>query len=443
MLTHQVGKICLFMLSAGLLLSPVLAEEPVTRNVPILVAPDYSGESSVGMAANGDFVVAYSVNEDSLEVYKRAFKADGTPWDDEDVHVNTFTRYEQAHPSVGIWANGNYVIAWHSYTQGGLKATSIVFRGYKANGGALCSETVLMPATGEGLTHDRQRPVVAVYNNGDTEDGFLVIGTESQHSLRGRKMKKDCTAGNLAETRFSNIGWIGQYGYHGHGIAVNDGGNAVVFGGNGHPDDPNTQRARYWLYDDQSASFLGGDSGFVSYTTPNACGEKDVTNAEKRWGCDVAMNGAGHGVFVWMVNSTDDEKGDRDMDIVARRFILSGTTLSFLDEKELVVNVTTAGDQFAPRVAIDQDGRFMVVWKDETENIYGRIFGTAGLAESENEVKLNQASAGSGWKSFFPDVAVNKGGKGSMDFVVVYGYSSDGKQKDLYAVTGSASAGKI
>jgi hypothetical protein len=70
----------------------------------------------------------------------------------------------------------------------------------------------------------------------------------------------------------------------------------------------------------------------------------------------VVVDGQGRFLVVWQSELVDGS----GYGIVARRFATSGTPLS----AEFVVNVTTQADQREPRVAMQPDGDFLVSWED-------------------------------------------------------------------------------
>lgn len=67
--------------------------------------------SSVATDADGDFVVAWHSNQDgvSFDVYAQRYSAAGVPQGSE-FRVNTTTANTQAYPSVGMDADGDFVI---------------------------------------------------------------------------------------------------------------------------------------------------------------------------------------------------------------------------------------------------------------------------------------------------------------------------------------------
>ncbi|MCP4000192.1 MAG: T9SS type A sorting domain-containing protein [Gammaproteobacteria bacterium] len=99
----------------------------------------------------------------------------------------------------------------------------------------------------------------------------------------------------------------------------------------------------------------------------------------------VAMDSTGNFVVVWESDGTD---GD-GYGIYGQRYNSDGTTSG----SEFNVNSSTAGNQRFPDVAMDQTGRFAVVWMDDTKDgsgwgVYGRRYNSNGTTYgSEFRVK--------------------------------------------------------
>jgi hypothetical protein len=72
----------------------------------------------------------------------------------------------------------------------------------------------------------------------------------------------------------------------------------------------------------------------------------------------VAVDGQDRFLVVWESELADGS----GYGIVAKRFASSGVPLS----AELVINTTTSGDQLEPRVAMEPDGDFIVSWEDHS-----------------------------------------------------------------------------
>jgi len=128
----------------------------------------------------------------------------------------------------------------------------------------------------------------------------------------------------------------------------------------------------------------------------------------------IAMADDGRFVVTW-VNPQQIE-GNYDSDVMARRFAPDGTPLG----NEFLVSDSTTGLQSAPKVAMAGDGRFAIVWQEVetsgamTDDIRLQIFNAAGEAlDPEADVLVNSYTTG---MQYSPDVAIDDQGR----FVVVW-----------------------
>jgi hypothetical protein len=82
---------------------------------------DQQTKPHVAMDANGDFTIAWSSrgqDGSSYGVYAQCYSATGEP-DGSEFRVNTYTTLNQEDPVVGMEANGDFVVVWHSVGQDG------------------------------------------------------------------------------------------------------------------------------------------------------------------------------------------------------------------------------------------------------------------------------------------------------------------------------------
>ncbi|MFA6133899.1 MAG: CARDB domain-containing protein [Phycisphaerae bacterium] len=104
-------------------------------------ASDQQNCPSAAIDADGNFMVAWRSNGqdgNSWGVYAQRFAANGERLGEE-FRVNTYTSGEQRDPSVDMDADGNFVIAWHSYGQDGDN-WAVLARRYAADGSPVGSE---------------------------------------------------------------------------------------------------------------------------------------------------------------------------------------------------------------------------------------------------------------------------------------------------------------
>jgi hypothetical protein len=124
---------------------------------------------------------------------------------------------------------------------------------------------------------------------------------------------------------------------------------------------------------------------------------------------DVAIDDSGRFVVVW----EDDQDGDGSYEIRVRGFNANGSE-RFSDR---MVNVVSSGQQTAPSVACDASGNFVVAWEDDQDGnglyqILARGFTAAG-AQRIAPFTVNSVSAG---QQFDPVIGMDADG----DFVVAW-----------------------
>ena len=140
---------------------------------------------------------------------------------------------------------------------------------------------------------------------------------------------------------------------------------------------------------------------------------------------DIAMNS--DSVIVVWTSSDSDQEG-----ITGRIFDPNLTALT----NEFAINSTVAGKQCQPAVAINDNGRSIVVWKSgsvPSRSVSGRLFDTAGAPVT------TEFTVASGGDNFAPSVAVDASGlitvawsirPGALNYNVAYRqYNPDGSPK--------------
>ncbi len=127
--------------------------------------PEYT-EGTVVMDGDGDFVVAWSgftpFHVTNYDIYARRYDANGTPQGSE-FRVNTYTTGSQGGASIGINADGDFVIAWGGY--------GVFAQRYDTNGNPSGSEFRVNNYTAGG----QHSPSVAMDDDGD----FVIVWVSS------------------------------------------------------------------------------------------------------------------------------------------------------------------------------------------------------------------------------------------------------------------------
>jgi len=131
----------------------------------------------------------------------------------------------------------------------------------------------------------------------------------------------------------------------------------------------------------------------------------------------VAIDDDGDFVVVWSSESQDGSS----QGIYAQRYSASGVPQG----GEFLVNTYTPGAQTYPRVAIDSNGGFVIVWDSELQDgsslgVYGQCYSATGVPQG-GEFRVNQYTTGA---QAYPAVAMDADG----DFLVTW--QSDGQDGD-------------
>jgi hypothetical protein len=136
----------------------------------------------------------------------------------------------------------------------------------------------------------------------------------------------------------------------------------------------------------------------------------------------VALDGAGNSVITW-TTAGQDGAGTA---VYARRFGAAGAAQG----AEFRVNATTTGDQQYSRVSADATGNFVIAWASAGQDgsgrgIYAQRFSANG-AKRGGEFQVNQVTAG---EQFAPTVAGDDAG----GFVVTWTGAQDGDMFGVFA----------
>ncbi len=130
---------------------------------------------------------------------------------------------------------------------------------------------------------------------------------------------------------------------------------------------------------------------------------------------DITQDANGNFIAVWV-----DEVNYTGWEVVARRFNADGSTRG----NEFIVNTTTTGDQYLPRIAARPNGAFVVVFIDRSDfSVQARLYGADGVALGD-QFQVNTTS------SIFLNPAVAMAADGS--FVVAWEYPLSGTTDILY-----------
>lgn len=315
----------------------------------------------------------YSSSGRSNEIIARRFDPNGTPLDADEFQVNTVREGNQTAPAVAANADGAFLIAWHGP---GLDAEDIFARLFDPNGVALTDEFLVNTDTEGQQIHPR----VA------TGSGTFVAVWESRHTNQFGSIRS--IRGHLFDGSAAPLGSEicideGIHDARYPGVAMDAAGRFVVA----------------WLQDRTTKAVMARcfDANGVALGEPfqvNATGFGSLTRPV------VAMSDSGDFVVTW----DGDAKRAADDDVHARCFDPNGTPRT----DQFTVNSLCEGAQQWPAVAIDETGKFVVVWQHDhgdpnlATDVWARQFDATGLPVGE-QFQLNGYVAG---KQQSADVAI-------------------------------------
>ncbi len=327
---------------------------------------------SLAMNSNGDFVVAWASYSNFNSIYdiKARLYKNNIPIGNEFL-VNTYTTNSQTNPSVAIDAFGNFIIVWESWYQDGSDR-GVYAQRFDNNGNKVGSEFLVNSTT----LYGQSRPVIKYFN-----DGKFIFVWES--------WRQDVTT-------------IGGYGVFAK-IFNPDGTTAV------NEFQINTYTADYQWYADVETfsdnSFVvtwcsweqDGFDGGIYYQRFNSSGQKigeevlvNKTTNEYQWLPKVKKLGGKNLAFVW---SSWKQDGSRE-----------GVYATFFDEQdkrfafETQVNTYSTQFQWEPDFIVKDTNTILVVWASWGQ--YGKDYEIIGRKISPEkpmgQIKKNTYTHNSG-----------------------------------------------
>jgi hypothetical protein len=318
----------------------------------------------VGMDGDGDFVVvweSYGQDGDSWGIFAQRYDSSGSAVGAEFL-VNTDTTSSQASAAVGMDGDGDFVVVWRSWRQGGPQY-GILAQRYDSSGSAVGAEFLVNTYT----TSSQIRPDVGMDGDGDFVVAWESYGQDGdgwgifaqRYDSSGAALGAEFQV-NTYETDMQSQPAVGMDG---------DGDFVVVWESYGQDgSDWGIFAQRY----DSSGSAVGAEFQVSTYTT-----------SWQTWPA-VGMDGDGDFVVVW---SSDGQDGS-DYGIFAQSFDSSGSAVS----SEFQVNTYTTHWQGTPAVGMDGDGEFVVVWTSSGQD--GSSYGIFGQRVLTNGPVLTSPLSG-------------------------------------------------
>ncbi|MGQ0618746.1 MAG: Calx-beta domain-containing protein [Panacagrimonas sp.] len=372
----------------------------------------YQYTSSIAVEADGDFVIAWdSDGQDGSDegIYAQRYNANGVRQGTE-FQVNTYTTGLQRFPSIGVDGDGDFVIAWTSNGQDGDR-NGVFARRYDAAGTAQGPEFQVNTRT----TNRQEEPSVAVDANGDFVIAWECVDPFGTGTGSAIFVKRYDAAGTPKGDEF--LVSTGGSSFEGFPSAGSDGNGGFVVAWDRLPGAGPSDR-EFEIYArrfDSAGVALGSDFRVNTETM----GQRAFP--------DVAVAASGDFVVAWVSNGPNgsgDGQDGSDSGIYAQRYDATGAPRG---TEFLVNSEATAGSQFAPAVASDGDGDFLIAWTSADDDIGAEIFAKRYNATGESQGAAFRVNTFTTSTQNFPAVAMNADG----DLVVSWTSRQDGGSGDF------------
>ena len=276
-----------------------------------------------------------------------------------ETRVNTTTAAEQRNSQIAMAADGSHVVVWTSRNQDG-NGEGVFAQRYDAFGQRLGQEFQVNTE----FSSDQDLVGVAMNTAGD----FIVVWESNNQDgeLGGIFAQRYNASGTRVGNEFQvNTRVVDDQ--TAPVVALADSGSFVIVWQSKAQDNADGKIGIYAQRFDASGVEVG-DETLVNTTT-----------LSDQLAPAIAMDAAGNYVIVWQSDGQDGS----DKGIFAQRFNAAGVAQG----GEFLVNTTTANDQTAPAVAMDDAGNFVVAWTSKAQDnvdgklgIYARRFAANGTA---------------------------------------------------------------
>ena len=360
---------------------------------------NFQRDAAIAMDKAGNFVVvwdSYGQDGDSGGIFGQRFGAGGDPIGSE-FQINTSTTGNQKAPAVAMDEAGGFVVVWHGP---GISEEDIFAQRFDANGLSLGEEFTINSYTDNRQLYPRVgmngtgRFVVVWESNKVVSGPDVWVAACRVYDNNGVPIGEEFEVNLLLQCRYPDV-------------AMDDNGNFTVV----------------WMQEESSNSIIARlyNAGGTAITDP--CEVSTNSFSSITWP-SIGMDGSGHFVVAW-----DGHPDGADLDDVhARRYKFDGTAMG----GQFVVNTALAGAQQRPRVVMNNQREFVIVWNSETEpgsnerNIFGQRYDSL-YQPLGDEFGVNTYVVGD---QRYPDVAL----RGNSGFVTVW--QSDGQDGSEFGIFG-------
>jgi hypothetical protein len=328
---------------------------------------------NVAMNDTGDFVITWIGVQDGYDIYAQRYNAVGEPQGSE-LHVNTNGFGYQINPSIAMDNDGDFTITWRGATQydGG---NEIFAQQFEADGTFSGSEFRVNTYT----NFNQEFPTIAMDDTGN----FIITWSS---------LTKDGDGFGISAQRYNSAGVpqgsefrVNTYTTHNQissAVAMDNTGDFVITW------QSNYKENSYSGISAQRYNSAGEPQGSEFHVNTYTSGYQFFPN--------IAMDVQGNFVITWSSWGQDGA----GYGVYAQKFSSDGTFAG----SEFRVNTFTAGAENGSRIAMDNDGDFIITWENDYQppdnyfGIFAQRYNSSGSAVG-SEFLVNYNTEGGQWAS--------------------------------------------
>jgi len=315
----------------------------INQDGPILDGSTAQGPPSIASDSSGAAIVVFMdkrVDFNYGDIYGQKITSSGT-LQSGNYLISRFEIlpqvYRQQSPSVSVNDSGEYLVAWYDQRNGYY---SVYAKRYHANGTAYGDEFRVDDA--DSVVFTTRTPCVALKNDGEA----IIAWTDFRNGDDDIYAQRFDAAGNAIGSNFRITDASSPSEQSAVALAVAPGGE-YLFAWNDYRDGLTSS-----LYTQR----ISGDGTPIGSNVAKPLDDASSVNTNQEYPA-IATNASGHSVIAW----TDERNGPTDPDVYAQRLSPDGTPVGM----NFKVNQDTAATiQYAPRVAINDAGQMMFVWRN-------------------------------------------------------------------------------
>lgn len=380
---------------------------------------------AIGMNSSGDFLIVWEDDSEAptgvYEIFGRRFAPDGCGRHSQ-FRVNVRSTRQQLSPDIELDDNGNAVVVWEDDSRGATGVYQIYVRGLGPTGAERFRKTVNSVATGNQID-----PRVAI-----APDGSFAVAWRDERSGTAkvfvRGYNADGSANGLTERQVLPGSTLAQ---RDPDVAILDNGDVVVV----------------WESNGDVFGAGFGSDGTVRFAphrlTDAAANAPDVSAPGWQGNPSVAAIGSSGFVATWgdcpgNQNKTAENAGcsGGTRQVVYQSFHSSGAP----DGIKGVASAQNIHVSAHPRIGADRNGRFMIVWEDDSDNdhnheIMRRTYERDGTAIDGTEAGPQRLNANPRGPQSNPAIVLQRLGGGKTKWVVTWvdDLDTNGKKQILTA----------